>query len=123
MVKNIYAIFSSRFNSSVFSRSRSFVVPKTVVTIRLLNLFYAQGYIYSYQILNNYSYIVFPNHKAIPFKLQYFSASKFSFFKLKRLSNSGYFYIVNTAFGPQFSDSALVSRTSGKPIFKLVYFS
>lgn len=123
MVKNIYAIFGSRFNSAIASRARSFTIPSTSVTARLLNMFYLQGYIFSYQNLNAYTYIVFPNPKSVSFKLRYVSKLTFNFFELKKISNSGYFYIVNTSFGPQFSDSALASRTSGKPIFKLVFFS
>jgi hypothetical protein len=123
MVNHIYSVFSSRFNASIDRKSKSFVLPKTIITTRLLNLFHFQGYIFNYQTFNNYNYIVYINHGATPFRLQNaYYTPRFSDFKLRAISNSGYLYIMNTSFGFQFSDTVMITKINGKPIFKIIYF-
>lgn len=121
-----FSIFLSRFNSSVASRSRSFFLPKTLIMSRLLKLFYLNGYIFTYTIVNN-SYIVYLNHRAISFKLDYISKPsnnvRYNFKVLKSFSNRGYLYVMETASGYCFSDTALISKISGKPRFRLRFFT
>jgi ribosomal protein S8 len=120
-------IFSSRFNVSVNTRSRTFVVPVSKVSSALLFLLYKEGYIFNYTLYKNNSYLVYPNHKAIPFKLVRFSTSSnrrfFGPFRLKKFSNRGSIFIVKTSRGYIFSDVALIHKFSGvEPVFYLKHF-
>lgn len=119
--------FISRFNNSVLRRSKSFNTPDTRFSREFLALLYKEGYIFSYSYAAaSRSFLVYPNHRSINFKFSAYSKISrrinFSFFRLKTLSNSGYFCVVRTCFGLQFSDTSRFNKVGGEPIFIIKYF-
>ena len=127
MVISTSSIFASRFNQCIISRKRTFSVPATNFIDSILSLLYHNGYIFSYTFSANNTYLVVPNLKAISFTFEVFSSSSvlpsLTTFKIKKFSTSGLIFIVNTPHGLQFSDTLLINRSSGRPLFTLRYLN
>ena len=121
------SVFISRFNNCILRRTKSFSVPVSKFSRELLSLFYKEGYVFSYYFdTTKNCFLVYPNHRVVSFRLTLYSKSSrklnFKYFQVKKNINSGKFFILKTAFGLQFSDSARLNKLGGQPIFILNYF-
>ncbi|MFO0448019.1 MAG: 30S ribosomal protein S8 [Pseudomonadota bacterium] len=127
MVSFSSSVFISRFNNAIVRRTKSFSVPVSKFSREILNLFYKEGYIFSYYFDSTKNcFLVYPNHRVVSFKLILYSKPSrklnFKYFQVKKNINSGKFFILKTVFGLQFSDSANLNRIGGQPIFIMNYF-
>lgn len=123
----ILSDFSSRFNISVNSRSKAFKIVKSKTSTELLKLFYNNGYILGFMSYGDNQYLVYPNHIAISFHLKTFSKPSnkivYNLKALKTFSNRGYRYIVRNSIGYFFSDTIIINRIGGQPVYRLYYFA
>jgi ribosomal protein S8 len=121
------SVFISNFNNSVVKRSRSFSTPNSSFSRSILALFYKESFIFCYNFDSTKNcFIVYPNHKAVNFKLKLISNSSrklfFKAFQIKKLTNQGKFFIIKSVFGLQFNDVGRFNKIGGQPIFMLNYF-
>jgi ribosomal protein S8 len=123
---DILSKFASNFNNSVKSRSKSLEIAKSQTTYTLLKLFYKNGYILSFSSFND-KYVVYLNHSSINFYMKRFSRFSnnftYNFSILKKSSNRGFCYVLKTPSGFFFSDSLLMNKFSGSPVYKLEFFA
>lgn len=119
------AIFIAQFNNGVIRRNRCFVVKASKFTLQILKLFHSEGYLFSYSILSDSNYLVYPNYKSLFFRLKMCSTPgrrvKFSHFQMRKFSNAGKIFVFRNQYGFQISNFSRISRISGEPVYLLQY--